>query len=225
MSGGLSAHAGTIWYNGDFNGANGLANEIGGEFSPAAVVYDDFVLSSTTTINYAWSNNQMDPTSITSADWEIRSGMSSGNGGTLLFSGTSAATQTATGRSAFGRNEYTVMVSGLNITLGPGTYWLAVAPVVTDGVSGSFVSTTSGLNSIGTPPGNDDNSFLNAPGFGLSFVPASDEVGAPADFSMGIGNGRVTTPEPSQTVAFGVGLFGLVGLIAIARRRAAIKQS
>ena len=86
--------------------------------------------------------------------------MSAGNGGTLVASGTGAATQTATGFSAYGYNEYTIQVSGLSVTLGPGTYWLTVCPLGA-GTYQSFNDTTSGDNTIGQPPGNDGNSFFN----------------------------------------------------------------
>ncbi len=80
-----------LWYNGDFNGVNGLANEentsIGsGEF---ASVYDDFNVPSGPgwTVTSVFSDN-LSSTNITGATWEIRQGISEGNGGTLIASGT-----------------------------------------------------------------------------------------------------------------------------------------
>src|SRR6266702_414405 len=73
-----------LWYNGDFNGVNGLANEdntaLGsGEF---ASVYDDFnVPSGGWTVTAVFSDN-LSSTTITGATWEIRQGISEGNGGT-----------------------------------------------------------------------------------------------------------------------------------------------
>ena len=80
---------GILWYNGDWNGVNGLANEentaIGeGEF---ASVYDDFnVPSGGWTLTSVFSDN-LSFTHITGATWEIRQGISEGNGGTLIASG------------------------------------------------------------------------------------------------------------------------------------------
>ncbi len=201
--------AGTLWYNGDFDGVNGLANESNTTISDARV-YDDFVVpSGGWTVDTLWSNDLTD-TSASSAYWEIRSGVSAGNGGTLLFNGTSAATQTPTGRSAFGYNEYTMQVSGLNIPLGPGTYWLTVAPI-DSGTGVSYISTTSGLNAVGIPPGNDDNSFFDSTYFNRSFEPASNEVqSSPADFSMGVGGQSQEVPEPCTLALFGLGAFGLL---------------
>jgi len=42
-AGSLPAAAATLWYNGDFNGANGVANEFTNSFTHAAV-YDDFIV-------------------------------------------------------------------------------------------------------------------------------------------------------------------------------------
>jgi hypothetical protein len=45
------------------------------------------------------------------ATWEIRTGVSSGNGGTQLGYGSGQANITPTGREAFGYNEYTIAVA------------------------------------------------------------------------------------------------------------------
>ncbi len=207
-----AARADTIlWYNGDFDGRNGLANEIN-TLVPDSRVYDDFIVpSGGWTIGTVWSND-LSSIRASSAYWEIRSGVSAGNGGTLVASGTSSATQTLTGRSAFGFSEYTIEVSGLNIPLATGTYWLTVAPI-DSGLGRSFVSTTSGLNAVGNPPGNDGLSFFDSTFFGTNFELASDEPGQPnpADYSMGVGtSGAPAVPEPCTLALFGLGAFGLL---------------
>jgi hypothetical protein len=129
------APPGSLWYNGDFNFVNGLANERNTTVSQAAV-YEDF---NGPTTGFQWnvtalfSDNLLN-TTVTGADWEIRTGISEGNAGTLIASGTtSTPIVTATGRSAFGYTEYMVEVSGLSITLNPlpagQFYWLNVTPV------------------------------------------------------------------------------------------------
>jgi hypothetical protein len=93
-----------------------------------------------------------------------------------------------------------------------GTYWLAVAPDVSN--QDSFIVTTSGANAIGTPPGNDGNSFFSSTFFGDTFVPTSDpSIEGPGtwDYSMGvIGSSSTAVPEPSSL------MLGLVGVIASA---------
>ena len=83
----------------------------------------------------------------TTAYWEIRSGLTAGNGGTLLASGDGTDTTTNTGQTFTGIPGlsipvYTNEVNGLSVTLGPGTYWLAVAPDVSN--QNSYIVTTSG---------------------------------------------------------------------------------
>lgn len=128
----VSAHADvTLWYNGDYWGSGGgIANEIASNLG-AHQVYDNFIVSgSTWNVDRIWCNNAMRLTGVTQASWEIRSGMAPGNGGTLVASGLSTATQTATGRAVGTMLEYTISVSGLNVQLAPGTYWLDVSPLV-----------------------------------------------------------------------------------------------
>jgi hypothetical protein len=138
---------------------------------------------------------------VQQATWEIRSGISEGNGGTLVASGTNAATQTATGRSLWGTYpEYTIQVSGLDVTLAPGTYWLAVIPHGF-GYGRWFCSTTSGANAVGTPPGNNDNAFFYGPYWNNIWWKVENVLGTgPWDFSMGVADveedisGTVTNP-------------------------------
>lgn len=219
------AQAVTLWYNGDFNGANGLANEQNTSVTQASV-YDDFIvpIGQTWTVNAVFSDNLMD-TTTPNADWSIRSGVSAGNGGTVIASGTNAATQTPTGRSGFGFTEYMVEVTGLNIVLGPGTYWLNVTPI--DSGSGrSFNSTTSGANAVGTPPGNNGNSFFDSTFFGFNFAPISDVLGSSADFSMGIaGTTEITrVPEPSTLLLLGAGLVGLAAWRRVSRLPSSLRR-
>jgi hypothetical protein len=215
------ALSGSLWYNGDLNGVNGLSNESNtslgaGEFGS---VYDDFnVTGSGWTITAVYSNDLMSNTTATGATWEIRSGVSAGNGGTLVASGsTMSPVVTSTGRSFSGLTEYTVEVTGLNVTLAAGTYWLNVTPS-DSGTGRSFISNTSGFNSVGTPGGNDMNAFFNSNFFGANFGSTADQ-GQPSDFSEGVvgTNGSVATPEAGSTLAL---LGCALGALVAARRYA-----
>ena len=165
-----------LWYNGDLNNINGLANEqdtsLGaGQF---ASVYDNFNVTGTGwNVTEVFSDN-LENTNVTGATWEIRSGTTLlTTGGTLVASGmTATPVVTPTGRSAFGFTEFQISVTGLTVFLPPlpagEFYWLNVTPI--GDLSGrSFDSQTSGANCIGTPCGNDTNAFFNSNFFGATF--------------------------------------------------------
>ncbi|PYV66801.1 MAG: hypothetical protein DMG97_28700, partial [Acidobacteria bacterium] len=140
-----------LWYNGDFDNVDGLTNEENTFATGFSHIYDDFNVTDSPgwDVTSVFSDN-LASTNITSATWEIRQGVSAGNGGTLIASGmTVTPVVTPTGRSGFGFTEFMVEVTGLSVHLAPGTYWLNVTPV--DNLDGgrSFDSTTSGANCIG----------------------------------------------------------------------------
>jgi hypothetical protein len=209
---------GTLFYGGDLDlndpNQNGLANEndaiVGGNPYGAAT-YQNFTLNSSSTATGLFTNNlsQLTPTS---GYWEIRSGVSEGNGGTLVASGTGNVTNTPTGRSDFGYTEYRNEVDGLSVALNGGTqYWMSVVPVCTSCAGRSFNSNTDGLNSIGSQQ--SDNQYFNSPFFGTNFTNANTQ-GVYSTFSSGVvGN---TVPEPSSLIMLGSGLLAVAGVV---RRR------
>ncbi len=185
--------AGALWYNGDFDGVNGLANERDTSLGSGqyASVYDDFNVTDEAgwDVNEVYSHN-LENTNITGATWEIRQGITEGNGGTLIASGmTATPVVTQVGPGGFGFLEFEVKVIGVNVHLAPGTYHLNVTP--TGDLTGrSFDSTTVGVNCIGTPCGNNQNAFFDSNFFGAVFTDTANE-GQPYDFSMGV-NGEVS---------------------------------
>ncbi len=164
-----------MWYNGDWNFFNGLANEVNTQVSDAYVFSDFFVPNGAARHIVALFSRDLMSFTTTQASFEIRPGVSTGNGGTLLFSGTAAATQVATGRSGLGFNEFTIQISGLCIELVPGHYWLNVAPIG-EGSGRSFNSTTDGANAVCNPPGNNGMDFFRSNFFGANYVPTDDPM-------------------------------------------------
>ena len=207
------------FYGGDFDpsnpNANGLANENDAIISGTpygAATYQNFTVSGGgITVTKMFTNNfsQLNPST---GYWELRSGVSEGNGGTLIASGTNAMTQTPTGRSDFGYTEYTDLVSGLSVNLANGTYWFAVVPQDLGTGGRSFNSNTLGLNAVGTQA--SDLQFWNSAYFGANFTNADNE-GPYSIFSSGVyvGGG---VPEPSTLIMLGSGLLAAAGAV---RRR------
>ncbi|APZ93203.1 hypothetical protein [Fuerstiella marisgermanici] len=150
----------------------------------------------------------MNVSGITQASWAIRSGVSAGNGGTLIAGGTSGATQMLTGRPGNPySSEFKIEVAGLNVALAPGRYWLSVSPVVGDagsGVLASYNTATFKDNSIGEPFTNNDNSFLFWSANTTNFAPRS------LDFSMGIAGTPVPEPGPA-TLLTGIFIAAMAG--------------
>lgn len=213
--------SGCLFYGGDFDinhiNANGLANETDGSFpgDPYGIAtYQNFIADNNWNVTGLFTNN-LSTLSPASGYWEIRSGISEGNGGTLIASGTGSGSNfshTATGRSGFGYNEYTDLVSGLNVNLVPGMYWLAVVPNDPNNMSGrSFNSNTFGLNSVGNQI--SDQQFLNCPNCNINFTNA-DNAGVYPTFSSGV-LGTVV-PEPSSMIMLGSGMIAAAGAV---RRR------
>jgi PEP-CTERM motif len=211
-----------IFYSGDYDpnnpNANGLANEtdaiVGGNPYGAAT-YDNFKIDATSGNITGLYTNNLSALSPASGYWEIRAGISEGNGGTLIASGTASGanfSQTATGRSGFGFTEYTDLASGLNINLPYGFYWLAVVPQDPNNANRSFNSNTFGLNQVGIDIPNEQ--FFNSSFFGANFTNANNEIGDAQAFSAGVVG--TVVPEPSSLIMLGSGLVAAAGVV---RRR------
>jgi hypothetical protein len=192
---------GALWYNGDFNGVNGLANEANTSLGDGqyARVYDDFNVPSGPgwTVTSVFSDN-LENTNVTGATWEIRQGVSEGNGGTLIASGMTMTPVVTFLWCHFGFCEYRIEVTGLNVSLVEGHYWLNVTPIG-DLTGRSFDSTTSGAHCVGTPCGNNQNAFFDSNFFVANFTSTANE-GQPYDYSMGVnGTTGCGTPSPTPT--------------------------
>lgn len=116
--------------------------------------------------------------------WEIRAGVTSGSGGTLIASGESVPTIS-------GGSTGTCRVSGLSVVLPQGKYWVGGTVRINApfSVAGQlFAQITNGAGAIGSPPGNNANSFFNGtPFWGVPpWTPLIDIIGSPADVSFGV---------------------------------------
>jgi hypothetical protein len=178
----------TLFYGGNFDGRNGLANEFNTLVTDART-YDDWRIRSGFTIDCLFSRNLMTGlTSVTQANWSIRGPgvMSTGNGLAVFASGTAApATQVPTGFSGFGLIEYEIKVCGLNLNVPSGHYYINVQPIGF-GSGRSFQSTTSGAGPVKGQPIANGDTWFDSPYYGASFVATSVYFGAGTwDFSGG----------------------------------------
>jgi hypothetical protein len=152
--------------------------------------------------------------SVTTALWAVRSGVSMGNGGTLLASGSSAITLNSTGRSDAYGIEYTVGVSNLSVNLGAGSYWMNVTPVVSATTNGStYVGPSySGVNKVGSISGSNYYYASTSSGVWLNYDSTLERYSAGV-----VGTQTPAVPEPST---YAMALAGLAyGGFSVWRRR------
>jgi hypothetical protein len=111
------------------------------------------------------------------ASYDIRTGVSEGNGGTSIASGSVNIQVAATGNNFLGLNEYSVVVVFPPVTLTSGAYWVNVTPNCTNTLDGScsvfrmFVSnTTSRTNALHESWQPAHEMFLNSGFFGFTWA-------------------------------------------------------
>jgi hypothetical protein len=173
-----------LFYGGDIDttspNAVGMSDEntllISGAASYGSVVIPEGVTAKVYGIVFnVQADAAFDPLS---ASYDIRTGVSEGNGGTSIASGSGPILVQPTGRNFLGLNEYTIAVSWTTlVTLTPGQYWFNVEPQCLNTLDGScsvfrqFVSnTTSRANAVHPDWQPPHEMFLNSAFFGLSWA-------------------------------------------------------
>jgi hypothetical protein len=112
------------------------------------------------------------------ASWDVRSGVSEGNGGTSVASGSGTISVAATGRAFNGLNEYTLLVRIPTLYLSAGEYWFNVTPECTNGAKDgscyqgrSYLSnTTQNTNGVFAGAQPAGSMYLNSSYFGYTFA-------------------------------------------------------
>lgn len=209
------ARAEVLFYGGDYNPVFWYSDSLSNENDASvhgdpygSAVYQNFVVPDGQTWNVsALFSNDIMTLSPTSAYWEVRTGVSEGNGGTLLASGAGSDSYHLKGEF----EEYTNTVSGLNLTLGPGMYWFAVVPEAPGQQGRSYNTNTFGQNSVGIQVA--DEQYFNSPFYGYNFTNAGNLSIFPIFSSGVIGT---AAPEPSSMAIMAASLITVVGVM---RRR------
>lgn len=185
------------WYNGDWQSGIPSRADWYASAQLFSREYDDFVVpAGGWVIVGVFAHLDMNSTGVTQASWEIRSGMSAGNGGALLASGISPATQIQTEILGDGTSIYLLEVDGLSVQLAPGTYWLSVTPITAN--TKTYLCFTIGRNAIGEPPGNDGQAFSAEPGSFSAAVQSTGTGGTSGDFSLGV---LIAGQQPTSPIA------------------------
>ncbi len=197
----LPASAQVLYENGPING-----NANAWSISPGNVVSDSINLNSSRSNVYDISFGVWESPgdTLASVDWSFTA---QENGGTVFASGTAsgaALTDTFLSVNQYGYNVDLITVSGLNVSLDAGTYWLNLENATRkDGKDWVMWDENSGVGcqSPGCPSQASDSAVGTIPSEAFTLYGAS---------------GGGSTPEPSSFALLGSGVLGLGGLL---RRR------
>jgi hypothetical protein len=174
-----------LFYGGDLNpfseNAAGLSDEntlliLGGSSTYTSFTLSGVSASVTGIVFNVQADANFDPQT---ASYDVRTGVTDGQGGTSIASGTNSITVAATGRNFIGLNEYTVAVNlSTPLLIGPGEYWFNLTPTCTNGaedgscyVGRIFVSnTTNRTNNVNGAAQVQGEMFLNSGFFGFTYT-------------------------------------------------------
>jgi len=197
----LSAQAGVVYSNGPANGDSNRCAEDSGACHGSWVVFDDFTLTSATSINsIRWTTILYRGLSdyLGSRAWIYTADPVFGGGSLLKTIDLQLNAVTANGVRS---DAYDIVISGLDIQLGAGTYWLGMQQD-TNASYGTVACSSCGTGN-GTQWSNDGTGFRNPTNHEFAFSIEGSDV-----------------PEPAPLALFGLAALGL----AASRRRKAAAQ-
>jgi hypothetical protein len=222
--------ASTLFYSGDADQINSYANQNNAQ--DAQTLYNNF----TVTAPHGWGVTSLFENTTflnlpaasipaaTNATWAIFSNADDTTpvtgGGILVASGDSRASIVANGQTInipgegiSNLPEYSVTVSGLNVHLAPGNYWMTVYPDNTNGgLAGN--EETQGLHGVNLPASpnlfNTGPTFTSPPTAHQFIDPANANPQNPG-LATSMGVGGFIVPEPSSVALAVVGLIAMCG--------------
>ena len=201
-----------VFYAGDVANVGGCRAQVNYPIGFDSRLYDNFTLGQATNIDGLSASFSINGTNATSVSWEIRSGVQAGSGGTLLYSGTNACTNTY--ENTWSTYKYVASIP--TITLGPGDYYLSIS--ANGGSDWIYVAGTLGDNAVGGPIA-DGKSIWNCPQFGFNWLPV-EVVNNGNSFNCAYGlTGTAVVPEPSSILTLSL------GVLAFRRRRRKLTAS
>jgi hypothetical protein len=150
-----------VYYGGDLNlsdpNQNGYANE-NSLFISLTYTYTQVKSPVSAHVSGSFSNDlQSYTTDPATCTWAYRTGLTEGNGGTLIGSGDSKCITTPTGRNDFGFNE-NENLTATSVTVPKGNVWFTVIPDCTNAND----STCSSGRSFGTTTDGTTNAINGA---------------------------------------------------------------
>jgi len=166
------------------------------------IVSDTFTAGGPSANGFAFGVHELPGDTMISVDWSITSGE---NGGTTFGSGTASGknlTDKFLSQNQFGFDIDLITVSGLNVNLNAGTYWLNLQNAMVPSGDPVYWDENSGIGCKG-----DNGMGGGCPsGAAFGFEPIPPEA-----FDI-TGTSGGTTPEPSSIVLFASGVLGVAGL-------------
>ena len=174
-----------LFYGGDLNTASvnavGMSDEntlliLGGSGTYTSFTLTGISANVTGILFNIQADANFDPQNAT---YDVRSGVTEGNGGVSLASGTAAIAVSPTGRNFLGLNEYSVAVQlPTPLLIGPGEYWFNITPACTNATSDGSCSvgrmflsnTTNRTNNVNGAAQVPYEMFLNSSFFGFTWA-------------------------------------------------------
>ncbi|MCL5105544.1 MAG: hypothetical protein M1133_15725 [Armatimonadetes bacterium] len=210
------AFAETIFYQGDYLDGTNLSCERNTGVSDSRV-YENFTTSAWWQVtgifgNFDCGNNN----SVNRAYYEIRQGITPGNGGTLIASGEVSATCVTIAQSSVWSWESIYRVTGtpVGLTLAPGSYWFTLAPIGGGPYAHQwFVWGSTRQNSVGAT---DGLAYWDSVWWNRHWVKTSDYIYFDGGWSFGVSGTLV--PEHSSILVLLCGIGGLGGVSRHTRR-------